>query len=87
LWLLELTEEGEERFGWDSADGFVVRAESEEEARKIAGENAGLEEWDFEKNEPVDRGPEFWGDPKMTTCVRVGNEGERGVVLESYRAG
>lgn len=60
---------------WDCAYGFVVRAETESEARTFAGKEAGDEE------------ATPWLDPKLTSCEVLTFEGEAGVVLRDFLAG
>jgi hypothetical protein len=71
LWLLERTD----AIGWDEFNSFVVRAETEDDARGVAAINAG------------DEGPGIWRDPITATCVLLHRFGEAGVVLGSFCAG
>ena len=59
----------------DEFYGFVVRARSAEAARYQALIAAGIDD------EP------WWGDPELTTCVEVSQDGPPGVVLDSLRSG
>ena len=64
------------RWTWDCAYGFVVRAETEEEARLLASEQCG------------DEGPDSWTDVKLSTCDIVsGAEGDAEVVMQDFLAG
>ncbi len=63
---------------YDTADGFVVRAPTESEARAIAQENGGDER---------DTDGAAWTDPELSTCVELLADGEPGVVLRDYDAG
>jgi hypothetical protein len=56
--------------------GAVVRAESEEQARRIAAERL-----------PGDQPGDEFLRPDRSTCVPVEAEGEAGVVLSSFNAG
>ncbi|MCP5004957.1 MAG: hypothetical protein GY941_13635 [Planctomycetes bacterium] len=64
---------------YDRAFGHVVRAETEEDARKIAHENAGFE------NQREFMQP--WKDQKYSTCVELSADGEHGLILTDFRAG
>ncbi len=73
LWLLMRTD----RPGWDEFLGFVVRAEEEPEARRVASE--------FTYG---DEGRRLWEDPSQVRCEYIGEgPGVAGVVLESFQAG
>ena len=73
---------------FDKAFGFVVRAESEEAARKIADENAGDENKPVDKDgiyiydKQVNRHP--WLLRKNSTCCLLTNEGDEGVVMKDF---
>lgn len=79
LWLLKPI--GEETGPWspwyDKAFGFVVRAETEEDARRFAQDQGGDE---------VRRNGSAWTDPKLSTCVPLTPKGEAGVVLRDFHA-
>jgi hypothetical protein len=82
-WVLKPVEEMPgDRNPWspwsDSTYGFVVRARSEEEARKIAAENASYE------NDPKWGNP--WLDPDYSTCRLADSYDSPGVILEDNRA-
>lgn len=64
-----------EHQGYDTCDGFVIRASSEEKARAIAAVYCGCE------------GGSFWMDESQSTCTKLSSRGDRGVVLRSYCAG
>ena len=55
--------------------GFVVRAETEEDARQIAQSQSG----DESKDKPTP-----WLNPKLSTCSEVTVEGESGVILKDF---
>lgn len=63
---------------YDKAFGFVIRAESEEKARKIADENAGDENGSGEMHP--------WMNKKLSTCTELKNEGKQELVLRDYSA-
>jgi hypothetical protein len=73
LWLLLQLDEGSERPCYDCALGFVVRAETEEEARAHAAADCG------------DEGPEAW--TKKAHCAPLTAKGESGVILRDFNAG
>jgi len=58
---------------YDRTFSFVVRAESAENARKIAAENAGAE------------GAEAWLNEKLSGCDVLSSWGEPGVIIEDNR--
>lgn len=62
---------------YDKAFGFVIRAENEEQARKIADENAGDENYG---------GEHPWLNSKQSTCVLLTNEGKQELVLRDFNA-
>jgi hypothetical protein len=76
LWLLKLKSEyyGDYKI-YDYYDSFVIRAETEIDARSIAFNNAG------------DESGEVWKDPEKSTCEELQAEGKVELVLGSYNAG
>ena len=60
---------------YDKAFGFIVRAETEQEAREIAEENAGDESWSGRKT---------WMKPELSTCIELSEDGEKGLVLRDF---
>lgn len=75
LWLLRPMEDNNLWDPWyDKCFGFVVRAESEEEARKIVGSSI----------EFGDEGKEAWLDPKNSTCVELTIEGKEEVIIRDF---
>lgn len=71
---------------YDKAFGFVVRAETEEQARAVAMKEAGDEghRWGagFKKRMDVPA----WTDAKYSTCVELLPDGPAGVVLRDFAA-
>ena len=68
---------------YDKMFGFVVRAETESEARAMAQAMAGDEARDdnFQRTTPI------WTDAARTTCVELNaNSGEPGVVISDFHA-
>ena len=57
---------------YDKAFGFVVRAETELEARTLADEDAGNENVviDWESEPMISTHP--WLDPNLSTCIELG---------------
>lgn len=60
---------------YDTAFGFVVRAESEEAARTHVADShrTGVE------------GATSWLDPRWSTCKELSNEGEPIIILRDFR--
>ena len=75
FWLLEGTEAGWSSLDYDCAEGFVVQARSELEARGLAANEAG------------DEGHQFWLDYTKSSCIVLSTNGEAHVILRSFRAG
>jgi hypothetical protein len=71
LWLIE-------RIGkvdWDQHIGFVVRASNESEARALAdSKSCSDEKGDFLNQE-------------KSFCIEIPQDGEAGLILDSYKAG
>jgi hypothetical protein len=63
------------RFEYDSCRAFVIRAESEAEAREIGAGKCG------------DEGADTWRDPVWSTCFELTGNGGSGVVLTDFAAG
>lgn len=78
LWLLRPKKEfPEEHFDpwepwYDKTFGFVIRAETEETARKIADKNATAE------NDPL----RPWLDPLLSDCVELNSKGKEELILQ-----
>ena len=70
----------------DKALGFVVRAETEEEARKLAHEQSGDENPGAVLGNKIADTNSPWLDAKCSTCAELTAEGEVGVVLRDFRA-
>ena len=60
---------------WDEANGFIVRAMNEKEARELAASDCGSE------------GKEVWLDPKKTGCKVLQNVGETEIIMQDFCAG
>ena len=84
LWLLRPVEnlpEGDDPWEpwYDKAFGFVVRAETEDEARSLAHANAG----DEKRNRRSSRQP--WLDAKYSTCAELTAEGAAEMVIRDIQ--
>ena len=83
LWLLRPVENPQAAKGnpwepwYNKAFGFVVRAETEEEARKLADGEAGDENRDV---------CQPWLNAKYSSCVELKVKGEPGVVIRDFAA-
>lgn len=85
LWLLRPNDYGHDD-GWvgaagspwekwyDKAFGFVVRAETENEARRMAQEQSG------------DEGDTAWLSSEFSTCTELTADGEAAVVIRDFAA-
>lgn len=71
---------------YDKAFGFVVRAESERQARMIADEQACDENRGEFMESRIAATKNPWLDPKYSTCVPLDADGEAGVVLSDIRS-
>jgi len=60
---------------WECVIAFIIRAESEEQARAIAAANCG------------DEGAAAWTDPALSTCEILQPSGEAGIIMRDYCAG
>lgn len=73
---------------FDRSFGFVVRAETEAEAREFAHADAGPENYSgkfIDSEFPSTNGP--WKDARYSTCVELLPEGEPGVVMGDFATG
>ena len=70
LWLLK-----QPNYDYDENAGFVIRAETETDARRQA---AGYS---------ADEGPQTWTDPDYSHCWHLSDDGTPGVILRDFRAG
>ena len=84
LWLLRPVEDlppDHDKNPWepwyDKAFGFVVRAETEEEARGFAQRDSG-DECGWRREKPT------WLLPQWSTCTPLTEEGEAGVVIRDF---
>ena len=63
------------KVGYDEAAGFVVRAHTSQEARRLASQKAGGER-DL-----------VWLDPKQSKCTLIRPAGRPAVVMRDFNAG
>ena len=79
LWLLEAIEDSGPWDKWyDKAFSFVVRANTEEEARALASGNCGDEYYASEGM--------AWKSPKYSTCTQLLAKGKAEVVIRNFAA-
>ena len=71
---------------YDKAFGFIVRAETEEEARGFAHEDAGDENRGEFAGGKISETTTPWLDSKYTTCIPLSDQGEIGVVMRDFSA-
>lgn len=71
---------------YDKTFGFAVRAETEEEARKFAHEQAGDENRGEFLGRKIADTNSPWLDAKYSTCTELLAEGEAGVVMQDFAA-
>ncbi len=62
-------------FQYDCAHGFVVRADDEASARKLAAKQAG------------DEGRKVWLSALVTRCEELTEDGATGVIMVDFHAG
>lgn len=66
---------------YDKAFGFVIRAESAEQARAIAAGPSTTGDWD---DTPGDEGSEAWLSPTSSTCELLSKFGRAGVIMRDF---
>ncbi len=77
LWILRPNRDAENDLWqpwYDKSFGFVVRAETEEDARAIASESAG------------DEGADAWLKPEYSSCDSLENDGDSGLVMQDFHS-
>jgi len=86
LWLLIPGPDESAWTGWDMAQKFVIRAETEEQARKLADSCGGEEtitgeyDWQPQENHP-------WLDSNQSTCAELLPDGEEEVISSEVNYG
>lgn len=87
LWLLKPVEGLKENNPWnpwyDKAFGFVVRAESEDVARKIANSSGGSETGPI-RTKVYRTGGDPWLDKTLSTCEELLPDGKVGLVMRDF---
>ena len=81
LWKLQPVDADFTQWGF-RARGFVVRAVSEEAARRVVVEHA-----DDELIGTGGQGAEVWLDPAFTTCTPIPVDGPPGIIMRDFRPG
>ena len=80
LWILQPRDDLGDANPWDpwfdKAFGFVVRAETEQDARLLAQEKSGDEVREFSA----------WMDARFSTCLPLEQDGPPGIVLRDFAA-
>jgi hypothetical protein len=69
---------------YDCCFGFVVRAETEQEAREFAEKEAGDESDKSRSTRTPLR--KVWLDAALTTCTELTTDGEVGIVIRDFHA-
>ena len=69
---------------FDKSFGFIVKAETEAEARKYAGENAGGENRGEFLSTKTANTTNPWIDEKYSTCVELNGDGEAGMIMQDF---
>lgn len=62
---------------YDKCFGFVIRANSENEARALADSEGGDEN---------DNALHPWLNPELSTCEPLSNKGKPGIVIQDFRS-
>ena len=91
LWLLKARDElpnGDNPWvpWYDKSFGFVVRAETEEQARQIAHENAGDENRGEFLQTTIADTEQPWLAPKYSECTELLQDGAAEMVLQDFHA-
>lgn len=69
---------------YDKAFGFVVRAETEEQARELANDSAGDENRGEFLGNKTSNTKQPWKEAKYSTCVELLNDGEASVIIKDF---
>lgn len=84
LWLLRGTDDFCN--GWDCAQGFVIRAQTEAEARRLAALAGGDEQYGVDEHNEEPTGG--WLLPENASCTELTAEDlAAGVILRDFNAG
>ena len=71
---------------YDKAFGFVVRAETEDEARELAHTHAGAENNGVFLSRKTAKTNAPWKDAAYSTCVELLPDGDAGIVMIDFHA-
>jgi len=71
---------------YDKAFGFIVRAETEEQARQYAHSNAGDENRGSFLNKKIANTKTPWLESKYTTCEELTDSGDAGIIMRDFSA-
>ncbi len=69
---------------YDKVFGFVVRAATEKEAREMANAEGGDEKRGEFLGNKIANTTSPWLDPKYSTCERLTQDGEAGVLMRNF---
>ena len=71
---------------YDKCFGFVIRADSEEDARQIADVNSGSENDNTFLGRTVCNTSSPWMDPKYSSCTELSDIGPAKMIMRDYHA-
>lgn len=81
LWLIEREDK---EVGWDESAGFVVRADTEQEARALIVQPGAQQGFNYF----ADEGPDVWLDSLKAKATQLLDEGGApGIILWDFKAG
>jgi hypothetical protein len=89
LWILRpIEKDGDNPWNpwYDKAFGFVVRAETEEDARAMANADAGDENRGEFMGSKIADTKTPWLDPKYSTCEPLTADGSAGVMMQDFKS-
>jgi hypothetical protein len=90
LWLLRpmpgLTDDNPWDPWYDKAFGFIVRAETEEQARAFAHDRAGDENRGEFLEEKIANTKEPWKNAKYSSCIELTSDGDAEVIMKDFMA-
>jgi hypothetical protein len=69
---------------YDKIFGFIIKAETEAEARNIANENAGNENNGTFLGYKIANTNTPWLDSKYSTCIELTNDGKAGIIMQDF---
>jgi len=68
---------------YDMNFGFIIRAETEEQARIAAQSNASDEAYSFSSREVIN----CWMNPIQSTCIELSYDGPMEIIMRDFHAG